>query len=437
MATITPTLPVESPAEPPVLPVIHPDTLGYKTVEFDTALAQQRIEEGANPSRRHGIANRALQSLGLAAPEPPEQVIESIAYKEIVQQEQIDSVRNRLTSITPSKKPALTEAVIATMPPFLYDQFEIEHPESVEEEFPHSLVDWLTESSYKDMPDTTPQEKQAREEKHKAENARLLNFLQAHNHYVENFQQDDKFLEKVEVQKQRWAQGVARGLNSGYYDESARERAQNVDALRVYEGDDFSTLLADMAGFHNRGTSTVVVSRKHIGRSTVHELNHALLWGGDVEKLADDPLNTRWADEALTEHAAQLNKAAGAQDPEVMHLEWGSYRGFRGLLGAAVEVAREKGMQVSMKRMLLAYSSAGEDRTRRTAWLDREFDKVFGTEEFFVTVQARLNEHVELSQNEFKRQGKELPARHVLYNEAAVVLAARLRKNGRVPINWN
>lgn len=138
----------------------------------------------------------------------------------------------------------------------------------------------------------------------------LLEYLKWHVSSIEQQQSNPNIRSEIAVQKSRYKENLARGLEEGWLHPAAAEASGRTDGIDVYIGDVFSTALENTLGYCMRGSDEVIIAGatsiptpgSYAGvRSTIrqigqHEFNHAVL----------GRLGVRWLNEAVTEHIAQV-----------------------------------------------------------------------------------------------------------------------------------
>jgi hypothetical protein len=135
----------------------------------------------------------------------------------------------------------------------------------------------------------------------------LMDFLQWNVEMIWQQQNDDRFGTMIEEQRTAFKESVKAGILGGWLHPDFEQAADGVDGLSVYVGDAFNTGSRGYGGFHTRGTNDIVIAGSksfadgfsdlygRIPAVAQHELRHPF------GRLAD-----RWADEAMTEHGAQV-----------------------------------------------------------------------------------------------------------------------------------
>lgn len=330
-------------------PEIHSDTLGKQLVYDANQTASYAV--AMDPPLNKAGAHREL-----------------LNYQDSLHVDLVE-FRTFIRQIPQSQRDEYGIAVYESLPRF--QQEAIDEQQKEDHKPPSSVLDWLVERPTRDLrgEGQGPGEEFAlRREDY---DQRILNFLQSHGEYIKSRQQDPEFLQKVEFEKEMWTMGIQYGVDSGWLHTSALDRAEKLDDIEIYEGDDFSTFLQDRAGYHILGSDDVLVG-KDATDAVAHELNHACLDGEDPDryKNSDEALSKeeyqelRERMEALTEHGALVIRGE-LLDVEECDAEKGVYNSERQkYVYGPVQRAQNIGVDLKVADFMLFYSAVGEDRDK-------------------------------------------------------------------------
>lgn len=136
----------------------------------------------------------------------------------------------------------------------------------------------------------------------KADDAQLMNFMQWHNHRMQELNQDPAIearimqqLEEYEVAVHRLVKDAWPPLEAHMFEDKVMRDLRRV---KVHIGDVFSTTMREYGGYYphqpDQNERYVIVGIDNVENATKHELNHAVLGS----------FKDRWLDEATTEHVA-------------------------------------------------------------------------------------------------------------------------------------
>ncbi|HEX5797547.1 MAG TPA: hypothetical protein VFX86_04110 [Candidatus Saccharimonadales bacterium] len=207
-----------------------------------------------------------------------------------------------------------------------------------------------------------------------ADNGQLVNFLQWHNHAMEQVVQRPEIAKEIDRQKSEYKQGIAAGIAEGWLHPETQPAIELTDSIQVHAGDLFGTTFEEIGGYYRRGSREVVAAaigviphdgdyediRKQFKRITKHELNHAVLGSFEV----------RWLDEAVTEHIAQVMEDGNPDKLSPWKRRYrpgGGYVHERDLLSILLEAGSE---EIPVKMATRAYSELGDSGPERTAFIN-------------------------------------------------------------------
>jgi hypothetical protein len=290
--------------------------------------------------------------------------------------EMLDVIRHTLQSSTGWQRTDTIEAILESLPEHMMVQWDKSRHDGGQD-----LVDWLCIKRGHDVGGDTIQD---------ADDIRLLNVLQYHNHRVAVRQQDPEFIDKVGAEKTKWALHVKQGVAEGWLDDSALERANGVDGIKVYEGDAFSTILRHAGGYHRRGSDNIVLEPNML-ENTAHELNHALLQGPDAYS-PKSIFSLMFVREAITEHIAQIMDS-GIRYVESIDTSTGAYCQERSLIQSILYAAAETGTDLHATDFTVAYSASGAKAQMLSEEISSKVDSVFSRQNVLVDLQERIKKY--------------------------------------------
>ena len=144
-----------------------------------------------------------------------------------------------------------------------------------------------------------------------ASDEQLLNFLQWHVHQIESQQANPEIVEEIETQKAQYKLAVERAVVEGWLHPQSLEAIHDLENVPVYIGDLFDTHMHGVLGYYHYESDKIVIGqgagREPIAQDSAwlnmhfalkHEFNHA--------RIQMNYSGTRWLQEALTEHIAQV-----------------------------------------------------------------------------------------------------------------------------------
>ncbi len=374
------------PANPKNILPVHPDTMGREAVSLSNTEAEYKIlasDGTAQLARRKHLLESKVRPEGLSWRErraakkagrllTPQEMNDIAEIERRYGQEEpggpggfegmsdiygngtFDSLQRTREQIVKgaAAKPELVEAIIlASMSPYqlaLLDQAKAQEPTLTATQWLIGDDEWVSEAEGKLI---------ANEEVQGESNRRLLNFLQAHNYYIEKRQQNPEFLADVEKYKDLWRTGVEEGVLRGRLHPSAANRAKRLPNIGIYEGDYFTTALHGRAAYYSTGTSTVSVKRDSTD-ATPHELNHALLTDYNPN-IRNSIHNSPFIDEVLTDHLAEV--FLGNSPADKLSYRTGSYRAQKKLVKFMLIYANNLGADLTLKELTWAYSAPAEE----------------------------------------------------------------------------
>lgn len=193
-----------------------------------------------------------------------------------------------------------------------------------------------------------------------ADDRQLLDYLVWHVATIQEQQRDPGIKQEIADQREKYKEGVRRGLTEGWLHPAAKAAVASVDGVGVYIGDVFGTALKETLAYYSREDGEVILgcatsipvpgeypqTRANVRRVIKHEFNHAVLgW-----------LGVRWLNEALTEHIAQVmehGNLEGIEPNNRLNYAPPAYPGERRLLDF---ILNEGGEVVPVEMATLAYS---------------------------------------------------------------------------------
>lgn len=411
---------------------VHPDTLGsyiVKTDELATGYAL-KYEDSANAIKKlkmrqnsnelqpqdlvrlNIVADSVLSRLGINRPKDfgldglqslltlgneSENYHISANILRFDTTRRLDEIRQNWLSLTGEKRKLIAGAIFCqSLPNFLAWQYSEYHKTHSNED----VINWLFASET--MPEDSPEQELAKLTLKTDENRRLMNVLQSHYDYIKNRQSRPEFLQYVEKEKQEWQKGVEAGVQAGWLDASAINRLnQGLKQVKVYEGDDFSTILQERAGYHYVGTDAIIISNglRRSSETMAHELNHALLDGREVAsagKDADLSIENTFINEAVTEHIALAQK--GDIDISKTNSLIGAYIPERQILRLLLLESRISKFKKPFRQHLKiedfcrAYSASGDRRVEACANLDNKLFEMTGVKDSLGFIQKTISQ---------------------------------------------
>ena len=251
-----------------------PDTFGGTAVNINEMILY--ATSGKSPeevSGLHPILAQYVQHNGLGG-------VEGVDHNDQLMQAVLNGWREKLISFDPGAgaQAGVFWSTHPDLPPIIKQNFESSDKST-------DFISWLSA-----VPDR-----------------QFLNLLQWHGHSMEMLQKSPSVLRTIKQQRSEYKAAVMDAVKDGWLPVTAMSAISEVDDIKVYLGDVFSTLLEDMAGYHSQGSQYVVVAererlsgRRNTGvmlRKTLkHEFNHAVL--GELPYF--------WFREAVTEHIATV-----------------------------------------------------------------------------------------------------------------------------------
>jgi len=239
----------------------------------------------------------------------------------------------------------------------------------------HSGAKWLSWLGHADYDDP---EQETRD-------AQLFNFLQWHNHRIEQMQADPEFSAELERQQEHYQEGISQLENQGFVIAGSAEKvAQKVTdgSLKAYVTDEFESARLEAAAYAQQDKGETYFNPDGATVSDInslvsairyvaaHEFNHAVL----------GKLPARWLNEAVTELLARtINGDAEfedlASDPNVIK---GTYEDEIVTLYTLIDVANEKGAGIGIRDFTLAYSEAFTGDSTAFDRLNQKLVEAFG-----------------------------------------------------------
>lgn len=236
------------------------DSMGYRMVPEPSTFHVREIQYDGPV-----VAKKSAHS----APEPVEPVGYQLPYvadvhrsaaeaKRVTQvlvneslTKNLDSVRARLTEISPVSRPKLDAYLDADMPADLKTaraawQKQSGNPDGVA---------WLKSMS----------------------NDQLVQFLEWHNNRLDGINADPAVQEKIAQQKAAYKNKIQKAVESGQLPIDAEEIAVRVDQIEPIIGDTFDTVMKGNHGYRRSYDGRVVVEENYSTRTFDHEMSHAVL----------------------------------------------------------------------------------------------------------------------------------------------------------------
>jgi hypothetical protein len=199
----------------------------------------------------------------------------------------------------------------------------------------------------------------------KATPEQFMNFLQWHNHYMIETNNDPKVQAGIETEKSEYKSTLDKFIADGELPVGAAKERE-IDYCKVYVGDTFGTLMKGWVGYYPRKDNPsiryVIVGEYDIEEATKHELNHAVIAG----------FKDRWLDEAATEHLA-VSMKNGRVDLVHDLIDQGTYNEERELLDVVMNWGTEV---ISTKTLLWGYAEHKSPVLRNE--FQKAVDKIWG-----------------------------------------------------------
>lgn len=245
----------------------------------------------------------------------------------------------------------------------------------------------------------------------KATPAQFMNFVQWHNHQMNEINQDIEVIDEVIKQKQAY-KAMLEKFSAQKLINLRNGTLFAVNSVRVVMADIFSTSLRKWDGYcvpqPSNSSKWVAVNPQAIKTATKHELNHAVL--GEFKD--------RWLNEATTEHiSVAMERGVMHETSELMHI--GVYNEERYLLN----VVMNKGPKtISEKTLLQGYTEHKLKGVKDT--FTKAVDEAWGEGAL-----EKIQVAIEFYEDEFKRQGR--PEKDA-QAEAVMAVASSLLERPRI-----
>lgn len=222
--------------------------------------------------------------------------------------EKLAEVRSHLGELDAYAKMYLDDYLEAEMPPILRSAYMAWLPDKDDI---WDRASWLTQA-----PDD-----------------QLLNFLQWHTFRTEKINKDPETIERILVEKADYIAKVCAAVAAGKMPQVALAALDKVADTRVIVGDIFDTTMQATSGYHNVGSTSLVLEEGYSSKTFRHEMNHTVLG-----ELPDKIQN-----EAITEHIAlALDDGDFDNVSPKKHADRGSYLERRDMLAAMLEEGMQK-----------------------------------------------------------------------------------------------
>jgi hypothetical protein len=286
-------------------------------------------------------------------------------------------LRDRLASLSKSRKHKLDMYLLDTAPTFLREQYTESILYDDRNNKPEiSWTNWLIERSTDDQ---------------------LLNLFQWHIDTLGKQQQSEDVQEVIKIERDGYKDAVKRGVKENWLHRDAIRAVDKVDEVKVYVGDTFDTVLEDKGGYCFIGGNFVVIRPANgetedereanfvdnVAHAAKHEFNHVAL--GDLPDT--------WLREAATEHIALVMEYGM---PDVLHpdsrpINRGTYSSERILLYRLLEYGK---IRIPVELVMRAYSDPQGTEGNAYKEFVRQLDKSWGKKDVLGTTQGMIDQYI-------------------------------------------
>ncbi len=198
----------------------------------------------------------------------------------------------------------------------------------------------------------------------------MMELIRINRKMTEARNSDADVQEVFHYTKTAWEKSIPDLVDDGVLHPSVLSRLARLDTLKIFVGDNFSTLAEGRMGYVWCGDDAVVVEPQDAedyastdGQLLLfHEINHVLGWGGAsgsgkyYHRSFDHPIHN----EADTEHLAEMQ--VRGNDVNELHCDTGIYDAQKLLRGHMLRAAQQGGADLTMRDYLYVYSSPYAER---------------------------------------------------------------------------
>lgn len=270
----------------------------------------------------------------------------------------------------------------------------------------------------------------------------FFDFLRVNHRFTQQLQNDPITLDIIRSSKQEWQERTAELVDTKVLHPSVLKRNKRLADTRVYIGDDFSTAASGNAGYAPFVGNAVVIGRWALVSDSdealtiiPHELGHKHAWGGNIkDRIAGRgmTLDRSVLDEPLVQHLAEV--VTLDIDPDEITSTVQIYPSLKDLFGTVVDMAVNRGADVSVSKFLYAFSATGVLRHTLQDRLDLE---IAGALQLGSRPLESVCEEVYRVALLEQKSSPDLTKMDSLEEAASVVSNALTRRKGSLPSNWN
>ncbi len=249
---------------------------------------------------------------------------------------------------------------------------------------PKDVQDWITEE--------TPEG-----------NNRLRAYLEHQVTGREEVQDHETLNRALETQKRLWLQATKKSINAGWNSGDMQRAERGMQELTTVFGDYFDLYMHELGGYAYIDKNYIVLgaSENEIDSLAMHEFNHVRF----------GKLEGKWADEAITEHVAQVfkglrgieNISGGQIDPETQRVLKSrsdrTYRAARHIVGNLIWMARDN---LTVSDFTRASSKNVGDSNVGQIEIEQLLDDLFGVE----GVYKSITKYVKKAENSYRLLGQ-------------------------------